>query len=298
MTSRITKILLATDGSEDAALAATVAIDLCKAFGSELHVVHAWHPVPSAHFQAFLRDQFEQEGQEVLDAQIERIEGAGGAVARAHLREGAPVDEILDLAEELGAYLAVVGSRGRGSVRCLLMGSVSEGVLHGASFPVLVMRGGEGAWPPRSVIVGDDGSGEAKEAGDLAARIGKPFDAKALFVRAYPRLPEVDLEGRESNARVVDDELRREEWALVSRAKEIEDTLGIRARVEIAVGDPAVALLRAAGEGERHRRRSSPWGAAGAARCGASGSAVSPRRCSMLRRARFWSIHAPEANVL
>ena len=42
-----TKILLATDGSEDADLAARAAIDLSEKGGSELHVVHVWHDVPT-----------------------------------------------------------------------------------------------------------------------------------------------------------------------------------------------------------------------------------------------------------
>jgi nucleotide-binding universal stress UspA family protein len=42
------KILLATDGSEDAALAARAAIELSGETGAELHVVHAWQSVPSA----------------------------------------------------------------------------------------------------------------------------------------------------------------------------------------------------------------------------------------------------------
>jgi Universal stress protein family len=48
-------VLLATDGSEDAALVARAAIDLCETTDSELHVVHAWQSVPSTHFEAFLR---------------------------------------------------------------------------------------------------------------------------------------------------------------------------------------------------------------------------------------------------
>jgi nucleotide-binding universal stress UspA family protein len=65
-------VLLATDGSEDAALAARAAIGLCETTGSELHVVHAWRSVPSTHFDAFLRVQFEKEGREVLDAAVGR----------------------------------------------------------------------------------------------------------------------------------------------------------------------------------------------------------------------------------
>jgi nucleotide-binding universal stress UspA family protein len=42
------KVLLATDGSKDAALAARAAVDVCEGTGAELHVVHAWHSVPTA----------------------------------------------------------------------------------------------------------------------------------------------------------------------------------------------------------------------------------------------------------
>jgi steroid delta-isomerase-like uncharacterized protein len=154
---------------------------------------------------------------------------------------------LLGLVQQLGvANIPGPRSRGRGPVQRLLMGSVSDSVVHGASFPVLVMRGGEGAWPPQRVIVGDDGSEEAKGAGDLAARIGKLFGAKALLVRAFPQLPDMDTDGRRSNARMVEDEMRREEQAIVSRAKEIQGPLRDRPRIEIAVGDPAVVLLRAA----------------------------------------------------
>jgi nucleotide-binding universal stress UspA family protein len=248
MEALLTRVLLATDGSEDAALAARAAKEISEGTGAELHVVHAWHSIPSVHHKDFLRAEFLQEAHEVLDEQVERIEATGCNLAGAHLREGTPVDEILRLSEELGTSLIVMGSRGRGWVQRLLMGSVSEGVVHSAPVPVLVMRGGEQAWPPRRVVIGDDGSEEAQEVGELAARIGKLFDAKALLVRAYPRLPEVDYEEREFNARIVDDELRREEQALKSRAEHVEHATGIRPRIEIAIGDPAAILLRAAKE--------------------------------------------------
>ena len=49
-----------------------------------------------------------------------------GAVAQAHLQIGGPVEEIVTLAEETGAGLIVLGSRGVGGVGRALMGSVSE----------------------------------------------------------------------------------------------------------------------------------------------------------------------------
>lgn len=57
-----------------------------------------------------------------------------------HARIGSPVPEILGLAEEIGADLIICGSHGRGAVGRLLLGSVSEAVLHGARCPVLIVR--------------------------------------------------------------------------------------------------------------------------------------------------------------
>jgi nucleotide-binding universal stress UspA family protein len=283
----LTKILLATDGSEDAALAARAAVDLSSRADSELYVIHAWHCVPSAHFEAFLRSQLEQEARKVLDAQVERIEEAGGTVAGAYLREGTPVDGILDLAEELEPDLLVIGSRGLGSVQRLLMGSVSEGIVHGTAFPVLAMRGGERAWPPERIVVGDDGSDEAKGAEELAAGIGELYGAKGLLVRAYPKLPEVDVEERRSDARLVEDELRREQRSLTDRAREIEVAFGLRYRVEIATGDPASSLLRAAEEGAAEKAL----------------IAVGSRGLGVVRRVRLGSVstkvlHAAEGPIL
>ncbi|MBA3471946.1 MAG: universal stress protein [Rubrobacter sp.] len=82
----------------------------------------------------------------------------------------------------------------------------------------------------------------------MAAGIGGAYGAKGLLVRAYPKLPEVDAEGRRSNARMVEDEMRREQRALTDRAREIEGAFGLRSRVEIAAGDPANSLLRATEE--------------------------------------------------
>jgi nucleotide-binding universal stress UspA family protein len=53
---------------------------------------------------------------------------------------GKPAAEIVDLAEELGVGLVVVGSRGLGGVRRALMGSVSDSVVRHAHCPVLVVR--------------------------------------------------------------------------------------------------------------------------------------------------------------
>ena len=147
MNSFPNKILLATDGSEDADLAARAASELSNRTASELHVIHVWHDVPSPHFHSFVRAQLRQEAEEVLQKQLERIEQSGGTVTKAHLREGRTVDEILDLSEELDVGLLVVGSRGLGGVGRILLGSISGGLVHHSRRPVLVVPGGQDARP-------------------------------------------------------------------------------------------------------------------------------------------------------
>jgi nucleotide-binding universal stress UspA family protein len=53
---------------------------------------------------------------------------------------GIPDTAIIDLAEELGAGLIVMGSRGLGGVMRALMGSISDSVVRHAHCPVMVVR--------------------------------------------------------------------------------------------------------------------------------------------------------------
>jgi nucleotide-binding universal stress UspA family protein len=240
------KVLLATDGSKDAALAARAAVDVCQRTGAELHVVHAWHSVPTARFRPFMRAELKKLGNELLGEEVKRVEDSGGLVTGAHLLEGRAADEILDLAEQIGAGLVVIGSRGLGPVGRIALGSVSEAVIHHSRWPVMVLRGGEDAWPPERVIFGDDGSEAARVAGDLGASLCGHHGARALVLHAYPRLPEVDAASRGFDPRIVDDELRRAFSALLERSRELESRLGSRPKVRLVVGEAAASLLEAA----------------------------------------------------
>ena len=153
-----TKILLATDGSEDAAHATEVAVELSEVSKSELHVVYVGkeayseamaYPEPTGPEWSGQEDpvlmeelgrRFEQTARRVLDAEVQKVRAAGGTVARAHLRMGAAAQEITDLAEQLSAGLVVAGSRGLGGIRRALMGSVSDSVARHAHCPVLIAR--------------------------------------------------------------------------------------------------------------------------------------------------------------
>jgi len=147
-----TQILLATDGSEEAELALSTAVDLANSTNSQLHVVTVvpWSPdaAYAAHEVSFRWEEtyeeaseaIKKEAQEILDRQAKKIEEAGGRVQEAYFRRGRKDQEIVHLSEEIGAGLIVMGSRGRGGVRRALMGSVSDSVVRHAHCPVLVVR--------------------------------------------------------------------------------------------------------------------------------------------------------------
>jgi nucleotide-binding universal stress UspA family protein len=145
-----TKILLATDASEDAQKASQIASGIATNSGSELHVLHVgntkdFHIAPSAE-QDFARrsgsyGEIQEQAEKTLQEAVRQVEGTGGTVAQAHLRMGDPDDEILRFCDEQGGFgLLVMGSRGLGPIKRRLMGSVSESVVRHAHCPVLVAR--------------------------------------------------------------------------------------------------------------------------------------------------------------
>jgi nucleotide-binding universal stress UspA family protein len=136
-----TKVLLATDGSREARLAATSAADLANSTNSELHVVLVGELRPTFLAQTEVEPaELEREAQRRLDEEARRVEEAGGTVKETHLRLGRADEEIVDLAQSLGVGLIVMGSRGHGRIRRALMGSVSESVVRHAHCPVTIVR--------------------------------------------------------------------------------------------------------------------------------------------------------------
>jgi nucleotide-binding universal stress UspA family protein len=142
-----TRILLATDGSEAAELAALRAVDLAEATYSELHVVHVGlvprflESYPGVlGYERRQYEQIEEEAWQRLRELSWRVKVAGGTVAGAHLRMGKVDLEIVGLAKELGVGLIVMGCRGHRGIRRAIEGSISNGVIRHAPCPVLVVR--------------------------------------------------------------------------------------------------------------------------------------------------------------
>jgi nucleotide-binding universal stress UspA family protein len=142
-------ILLATDNSEEAKLAAQATAELSRETGSEVHVVYTLptpaqlvgHHLYSDEVRESVIGGAERDAETFLKEQAEKIGAEGGKVAETHLRNGDPDKEIIRTAEALDVGLIVIGSRGLGAISRALMGSVSDSVVRHAHCPVFMVRG-------------------------------------------------------------------------------------------------------------------------------------------------------------
>jgi nucleotide-binding universal stress UspA family protein len=163
------QILVATDGSEEATLAAKTAAELAHRTYSELHLVSVADAYSSYYYvqQTGLGDDLPQRAQDVLDDQVKKIERSGREVAGKHVRASRrhPADEIVRVAEEIGTDLVVMGSRGRGRIERALMGSVSDSVVRHAHCPVLAVRKDRTQTQPLS---GEASPGAGRERSNLS----------------------------------------------------------------------------------------------------------------------------------
>jgi nucleotide-binding universal stress UspA family protein len=138
-------VLLATDGSPTAAEAASKAIELARLLDTELVVVTVWEiPSGTVAFAAVppsaeLAQISEEEARKVAAEAAARTEEAG-VEARTVVLRGLPIEEICIAAKKFEPSFLVVGSHGWGAVKRAIFGSVSTGVLHRATCPVLVVR--------------------------------------------------------------------------------------------------------------------------------------------------------------
>ncbi|UCE85850.1 MAG: universal stress protein [Deltaproteobacteria bacterium] len=144
--SRIEKILVPVDFSASSAYALEYAIDLAKGMGARIHLLHAYSlptqivgpyevaPIPNDFFE-----QVRQSASKHLAQSREKVRAAG-IECEASLTDGAPADAIAETAQEVGADLIVMGTRGHTGLKHVLLGSVAERTVRIAPCPVLTTR--------------------------------------------------------------------------------------------------------------------------------------------------------------
>jgi len=147
----IRRILVAVDGSQNAQRALEAAVDMAKHLKAELRIAHVVY-VPTLFWSmgvpgsAVPTDKIEEDAErvarELLDKALKFAKDAGVTNAKDELVTDlvSPYQGIVQLAEHDGADLIVVGTRGNGGFKKLLLGSVANSVLHYAGCSVLVTK--------------------------------------------------------------------------------------------------------------------------------------------------------------
>lgn len=141
-------IVVGTDGSQTAAEAVRQAVELAKQIGARIELVSAYEPVSSQRLRQEQKDvpgdlQWMVNPREDVDATLDDAAGVvrdAGVDVETFARQGDPADAILDVAEETGADLIVVGNKGMTGAKRFLLGSVPNKVSHHAPCSVLIIR--------------------------------------------------------------------------------------------------------------------------------------------------------------
>ncbi|HYI98859.1 MAG TPA: universal stress protein [Thermoleophilaceae bacterium] len=144
----IGSIVAGTDGSDTAVEAVRQATELARTLGAKIYLVSAYEPVPESRLRAE-RFQVPEDLQWMINPRedVERTLEQGAEAMRAAgvevetlAREGDPADAILDVAEEKGADLIVIGNKGMTGAKRFLLGSVPNKVSHHAPCSVMIIR--------------------------------------------------------------------------------------------------------------------------------------------------------------
>jgi universal stress protein A len=140
----VAKILVPVDGSEYSTKALRVAIDLARALGTELvilHVVDLERAAMLSGGQAQVIPQalaeVQAEGRQIVDDALRLV--PSGVRASTRLVDGTPIDQIERIADETQPSFIVMGTHGRSGLSRAVNGSVAEGVARRSPVPVVMV---------------------------------------------------------------------------------------------------------------------------------------------------------------
>jgi len=145
--SMFSQIVVGTDGSDSAASAVALAVDLALRSGATLHLVSAYKdPMTSvtvAHAGAvavpdttLAASELKNASEEMLTEVVKDVEGVP---VQTHAVAGPPADVLISVAESVGADLIIVGSKGMKGARRLI-GSVPNSVAHRSPCHVIIAK--------------------------------------------------------------------------------------------------------------------------------------------------------------
>jgi nucleotide-binding universal stress UspA family protein len=137
------RIVVPIDGSNNSLEALKEAVKLVEAFSCKLYLVNVQPSFHTVHTRLFIGEEMIREYQTELfekatASAIEYLEGMNTDYI-VLMKIGDPITQIAGMAKDLNAKYIVMGSRGLGRIRGTVLGSVSNGVLHEAKIPVLII---------------------------------------------------------------------------------------------------------------------------------------------------------------
>jgi nucleotide-binding universal stress UspA family protein len=244
------RVLIATDGSPSGRTALELIGSLRWEPDTSVRVIEVLpHPPASLLGPRVTLDWLDERGRESLHEVAAPVRREGIAVQEIVLRGGRAADRIVASAREWEADLVATGSRGRGQITSMLLGSVAAGVTDLAPCPVLVARRPTCA----RVLLADDGSESAIEARRIIARwpIFRDLYVHVVSVAHEPQAL------RSGISPTMLDDVRRAEAGVAAEARSTHEQLaresaeelrraGLVARTEVRSGDPAAEILDAA----------------------------------------------------
>jgi nucleotide-binding universal stress UspA family protein len=138
------KILVPVDGSDVSYRALDAALFFSEKLGSKIIAIHVMEYVPTLYIQSQkildgLLDAHRNESQKILD-KCSSIATQKGIIINTTLLQGNPASTILEFSRREKCDVIIIGSRGMGHFKELVLGSVSSKVLHHSSRPVLLIR--------------------------------------------------------------------------------------------------------------------------------------------------------------
>lgn len=181
-----THIVVGVDGSEHALRALEWAQELARgASAPVIHVVHAFRPpYPASQAEAVLYAERWQQVKHEATVLLERMAAlVAETPVETHLSQEAPALAILAVADQVGAQLIVIGTRGLGRAASLVLGSVSKEVVHKSNLPVLVVKDAP-ARSVRRVLVGADATPHSAKALTFCFQWAPAAHIRAMHVTA------------------------------------------------------------------------------------------------------------------
>jgi nucleotide-binding universal stress UspA family protein len=234
-------VLLADRGAGDAAVARRAAADIASRTGGAVRLVTAWEVPAMVRVTPTSGDMdvvglYEDAARDAQTKVRQHLITLGSAAGAGYLAEGSAPAVVAQTAERIGASLVVIGSRAGGGLGGHLLGLLPEALVRAVRCPLLVVRGQSSDWPPRRIVIVDEGSGASLTAAGEGATLARILAVPADLVGVFPRGREDTDVGREDAFRSMRSEAR-------GRAARLEAESGAEVAAWVTVGELNEVLL-------------------------------------------------------